>query len=160
MLGGLTVGDAGGAVVLTRPDSDDGFKRFNVRSDGRYTKLCYFNYNEDGVAVDKMHMKTISNKIVDIHRDMIEETYNALEWSPSEVDLMLTHQVGDLPHRQLAELAGVPIDKAPVSYAQYGYLTSATIPVLLYENQPGKGDKVLILGAGSGLTISQSGVLF
>lgn len=157
MVGGLTVGDGGGAMILQRNNLQSGFNKFNIRSQGKHANLCKYKY-DCGQVVGNMEMKRISNTIVDSHAEIIDETYLSSHWNSEDVDLLIAHQVGERPHKRLAEVAKVPLEKAPVTYNEYGNLTSATIPIALHLNQPRDGNKILIMGAGSGLTISQISV--
>ena len=159
-LGAFTVGDAGGAVIIRRSQHQSGFQKFNFSSNGEHTNLCYYEYDVDGRIEGQMLMKSISIEIVDFHRCMIGDTYRKLAWKPEDVDWLYCHQVGARPHRQMAELAKIDTQKAPITYRKFGNITSATIPVNFHFNPPQKGDKILILGTGSGLSISQTGMVF
>lgn len=159
-VGGLTVGDAGGAILIRKSGHQTGFQKFNFSSNGEHAKLCYYEYDEQGNVEGQMLMKPISDEIVGFHKRMIEDTYSRLEWTSHDIDKLYCHQVGARPHKQMASLANVDIEKAPITYRKYGNITSATIPVNFHLNSPQKGDKVLILGTGSGLSISQTGIVF
>jgi len=49
--------------------------------------------------------------------------------------------------------------KAPSTFQELGNLTSASIPVTLDMTGTKEGDRILILGSGSGLSISQIGLV-
>jgi len=159
-IGALTVGDAGGAVMLGKSHRNAGFRRFNFSSNGQHADLCYYGYDKAGEMHGQMMMSSISKEMIAFHQAMIDSTYAGLIWSPSEVDHLICHQVGQRPHKKMARVAHVPVNRAPITYRHLGNITSATIPVNLYFNRPEKGDKVLILGAGSGLSVSQTGMVF
>lgn len=107
-----------------------------------------------------MLMENISNQGVSLHQNEIKNTYSRLNWEPQSIRKLYCHQVGAKTHIQMASLATQPITKSPITYELYGNLTSATFPVNMYLNRPQKGDKVLLLGAGSGLSICQIGMQF
>ncbi|MCW8964189.1 MAG: ketoacyl-ACP synthase III [Gammaproteobacteria bacterium] len=159
-IGGLTVGDAGGAMILGKSHKQNGFRKFNFSSNGQHADLCYYGYDKAGDIEGQMMMSSISREMIAFHQSMINSTYQGLIWSPKEVDHLICHQVGQRPHRKMASIADVPVSRAPITYRNLGNITSATIPVNLYFNRPEKGDKVLILGAGSGLSVSQTGMVF
>ena len=159
-IGGLTVGDAGGAMILGKSSNNTGFHRFNFSSNGQHANLCYYGYDKTGEIHGRMMMSSISKEMLAYHQSMIVSTYEGLIWHSTEVDQLICHQVGQRPHKRMASIANVPIERAPITYRKFGNITSATIPVNLYFNRPKKGDKVLILGAGSGLSISQTGMVF
>ena len=158
-VGGFTTGDAGGAVILQRASGRSGFKNYNFTSRGRYTNLCYYKFDNNGKRCGQMIMDKISAVMIRMHQALIKETYKALNWTPNDVDHLICHQVGSKPHHRMAKLAGISLEKAPTIFQSYGNLTSATIPVTLNRANASAGDKILILGAGSGLSISQIGLV-
>jgi len=147
-------------VMLGKSHRNAGFRRFNFSSNGQHADLCYYGYDKAGEMHGQMMMSSISKEMIAFHQAMIDSTYAGLIWSPSEVDHLICHQVGQRPHKKMARVAHVPVNRAPITYRHLGNITSATIPVNLYFNRPEKGDKVLILGAGSGLSVSQTGMVF
>ncbi|MEM8499169.1 MAG: ketoacyl-ACP synthase III [Pseudomonadota bacterium] len=159
LIGGLTAGDAGAAMILRRAEGPAGFKQFKFQSNGAYTHLCQYNHAANDEIYGEMHMEEICKATLSLQANTIHETYRSLEWSPSDVDRLICHQVGSRAHRQVCRLADVSPDCAPVSVRQFGNIASATIPVLISLNPPSKGDKVLILSSGSGLTIGQSAMI-
>lgn len=158
-IGGFTTGDAGGAVILQRSSAESGIKTYRFSSRGRYAELCFYKFDSDGKRCGQMIMDKISAVMIRMHQSLIKETYQELSWQPADVDHLICHQVGSKPHHRMAKLAGIDLQKAPTIFQSYGNLTSATIPVTLDTAQPDKGDRILILGAGSGLSISQIGLV-
>lgn len=158
-LGGLTVGDAGGAMIIQRGNEYSGFKKMNFMSDGKHTDLCYYKHTDTGTQ-GQMLMREITVQILRLHKMFIESTYSLLDWKPESIDKLFCHQTGAKPHQGMASLAHQPINKAPITYDNYGNLTSASIPVNMFLNRPQRGEKILIMGTGSGLSVCQSGLIF
>jgi acyl-CoA:acyl-CoA alkyltransferase len=158
-IGGFTTGDAGGAVVLARASGKAGIKTYRFDSRGRYAELCFYKFDKAGKRCGQMVMDKISAVMIRMHQSLIKETYKQLDWLPTDVDHLICHQVGSKPHHRMAKLAGIAAEKAPTIFQRYGNLTSATIPVTLDSAQASEGDRILILGAGSGLSISQIGLI-
>ena len=158
-IGGFTTGDAGGAVILQRASAESGIKTYRFTSRGRYAELCFYKFDETGKRCGQMIMDKISAVMIRMHQALIKETYEGLDWQPGDVDHLICHQVGTKPHQRMAKLAGIDLQKAPTIFQSYGNLTSATIPVTLASAKPEQGDRILILGAGSGLSISQIGMV-
>ncbi len=158
-IGSFTTGDGGGAAILQRASPESGIKAFRFNSRGRYTELFHFNIDGSGHRYGQILMEKISGVMVRMHQSLITETYKALEWQPDDVDHLICHQVGVKPHHRMVKLTGISMEKAPSVFESYGNLTSATIPVTLERAAPKEGDRILILGAGSGLSISQIGLI-
>ena len=158
-VGGLTTGDAGGAVILQRSWDNSGVKTYRFASQGRYAELCYYKYDEEGKRTGQMLMEKISAAGIHMHRNLMPETYRDLNWQPDDIDILICHQAGKKPHIRLAAIAEVDLERAPITYEQLGNLTSASIPVTLDLAGSKEGDRVLIMGTGSGLSVSQIGII-
>lgn len=159
LLGALTVGDAGGAFLVTKKKGQQGCEYLRFKSQGQYSDLCYYKYTPEGIEFEMM-MEEISGEMVNFHESEIKKTYKKLNWLPNTLHKLYCHQVGSGPHNKMATIAGQPLIKAPITYESYGNLTSATFPVNMFLNRPKVGEKTLLLGAGSGLSICQIGMQF
>lgn len=158
-VGGLTTGDAGGAVILQKSSDNSGLKAYRFASQGRFAELCFYKFDEDGKRCGQMLMEKISAAAIKMHSALITDTYKELSWKPTDIDYLICHQAGRRLHRRFAEIAEVDIAKAPITYEDLGNLTSASIPVTLDLAGSKEGDRILILGSGSGLSISQIGLV-
>ena len=159
-IGALTLGDAGAAMILTPKIDNRGFQYFNFHTNGKHTDLCTVSIGKNGGYEGQMVMGKLSSLMIRLHAALIEQTYNVLNWQPADVEHLICHQVGRKPHERMADLAKVSLNITPISYRNFGNITTATIPVNLYNVRPKAGEKALIAGAGSGASISQSGLIF
>ena len=160
-LGGLTVGDAGGALLVSKNDRDDtGLIRIRSASEGQYAKLCYFNDSVLHGVYGAMHMAEISAKALALHKHVVAETYDLLDWEPSDISGVYAHQFGKQPHIETSKIVRLPLAKCFTTYDLYGNLASATIPVNMHLYRPEKGKKYLLFGAASGISICHVGFIF
>jgi len=157
-LGVMTVGDAGSAVVLTRKNDESGIKNLLFDSKGEYAEYCYYRYLDNGDVEGQMLMKGITEAINQIHLGMISNCYHYLDWSPEDVDILACHQVGKKSVSSLCKIAEVPESKVPITYRKYGNTATCTIPIALHIAKPGDGDRILLMGGGSGLSSFQGGI--
>ena len=159
--GVMTVGDAGSAVVLSRADSNarSGIKAMRFDSRGEYAEFCYYRYRETGIE-GQMLMKGITDTINRVHTEMMPETYGDLSWQPQDVDYMICHQVGKKSVTALCDISGIPLEKTPLTYIHLGNTASCSIPIALDYASPMPGDRVLLMGGGSGLASFQGGVIW
>jgi len=79
-VGGLTTGDAGGAVILQRASQHSGVKTYRFSSQGRYAELCFYKYDGDGKRCGQMLMEKISAAAIHLHKSLILDTYKILDW--------------------------------------------------------------------------------
>ncbi len=159
-LGVLTIGDAGGAMIIQRDDSNEhGWNWKKIQSQGEHSELCYYTRGKTGVE-GQMVMDRICAITIKRHMELFELTKKNLPWSVDEVDKIYCHQVGATPHKQLLSRTHLPIDKAPTSYQYFGNLASATIPVLMQLDAPKRSEKIMFFCSGSGISVFQGGMKF
>ncbi len=164
LVGGLTVGDAGAAMVIGPKDEpDSGFLGFMLESRGEFNQLCV--YADDACEhPGHMDMVTIVKEHIQMHADMFPDFMRRLAWRPAEVRRFVHHQVGRKAFALHAEYSDIPQDRMTDTVSMLGNITSATIPVNLHrlaeDRGLGRGEKVFIAGAGSGLSVSQAGLLW
>ncbi|WCN07587.1 ketoacyl-ACP synthase III [Marinomonas mediterranea] len=158
-IGALTLGDGGAAMILTPKTDTRGFQFYNLYTNGKYADLCKIGATKNGYN-GQMVMGKISSMMIRLHSAMIEKTYSYLNWSSLDVGRFICHQVGKKPHIRMSSMANVSPEITPISYKDYGNIATVTIPFNIYNAKPEHGEKVLVGGAGSGMSISQSGIIF
>lgn len=159
LIGGLTVGDAGGAFVISKKKGNEGFSYFNSLSKGEMAELCW--YRHEGAQLNgQMDIGKISGACIAAHRELIEDTYNAAGWQTSDVDSLAAHQVGKRIHRQLAHAAGLQTDIAANTHKYLGNIASTTIAPATIANKPKQGHNMLLMASASGISVAQAGHTF
>ncbi|MBX2846853.1 MAG: ketoacyl-ACP synthase III [Acidiferrobacterales bacterium] len=164
ILGALSVGDAGGAVIVgpAKKGEISGFELFNVNSFSELADKCMYKQHEDGSINGHMNMAQITNAFIRSHHELIGDTLQQLGWS--EFDWMLTHQIGQKPFDRLSTLKGVKPSRMIKTLDKLGNITSATFPVnfrkMIDENKAKSGDRIGGCFAGSGLVVGQFGYTF
>jgi len=164
LVGGLTVGDAGAAMIIgPKTDPDSGFVGFMLESQGQFNQLCVFAEREDQHP-GHMDMSSIVKEHIQLHADMFPGFMNRLGWQAQEIKKFVHHQVGRKAFTMHSSYTGVPETRMTDTVSTLGNITSATIPVNLHrltESQEiSVGEKVFIAAAGSGLSISQAGLMW
>lgn len=159
--GVMTVGDAGSAVVLSRGEQPhtSGIKAMRFDSRGEYADFCFYRYGDEGIE-GQMLMKGITDTINEVHAEMMPATWRDLNWAPQDVDYMICHQVGKKSVTALCEISNVPLEKTPLTYVYLGNTASCSIPIALDYAEATEGDKVLLMGGGSGLASFQGGIVW
>ena len=157
LMGAFTVGDAGGAFLITKSGTGPRLQKMRFHTDSEMLNLCFYRRTETHIEFE-MEMETLGRAMITGHKLLMDDTYSALGWQPGEVDRLFTHQVGARPHRHISTMAHIDVDRAPKTYDLYGNLTSATFAVNYDLHRPAPNEKILFLGAGSGCSICQIGV--
>jgi len=160
ILGALTVGDAGGAVILGPSNTTRGFSAINKRTDSSKYPLCYYKM-EGGQPSGRMDMRRITNAIYAEHQQMISSTF---EVTGTEFDWALCHQTSAIQFGRIAKLAGLPESSVVKTFEKLGNIASASFPVgfnkLVSGGKVKRGDKVACCFSGSGISIGQFGYTF
>lgn len=157
--GFLSVGDAGGAVIMGGCDEQQGFKMFKTVTQSNHSEKCYYKHDINGDVSGQMLMAQIVAKTLRLQFDHIPFTLNDLGWD--EPDFFMTHQVGKKAFDAAANLGIAPRNKMIKSYEKLGNITSATFAVnhhqLTQREDHKPGDKVYCCYSGSGIVIGQFG---
>lgn len=164
LVGGLTLGDAGAAIVLgPKNGPDSGFLGFMLQSQGRHSNLCTCGKRgaESPLETD---MAAIIQQGIALLGGMYPHFLKKLGWTPSDIKHFVHHQVGTKVFKHHASYAQISPTIMPNTVTELGNLVTANIPVCLYQsmknNMLRQGDRIFIAGAGSGLAISQAGLVW
>ena len=164
LIGGLTVGDGAGAMILSRKDNSElGVQKINFHSDGKYADLCRLGHDP---LTDKlegcMAMAKISGVMLRLNGKLFKKTLGALSWNKESIDHLIMHQIGQRPFDCMLKLMSIDKSKASKTLDRFGNLTTATIPAnydLLKKSGTLKpGDRCLVVGGGSGVSLSHIGI--
>ena len=164
VIGALSVGDAGGAVILGAAENDEksGFQLFNTVSFSHLAEKCRYSKREDGTVEGQMMMGQISNAFIKSQYNLIDSTLKKLGWE--SFDWTLTHQIGQKPFDRLSNMNGIKPEGMIKTLDKLGNITSATFPInfreLVNTTKVKKGDKIGGCFAGSGLVVGQFGYRF
>ena len=84
------------------------------------------------------------------------EVFEKNKTSLDDIKLVVAHQASQMLLEKLKEVLGIPDEKFVFAIENYGNTVSSTIPIALYdmerEGRLVRGDKVLIVGFGVGLS--------
>ncbi|AUN98132.1 3-oxoacyl-ACP synthase III [Bacteriovorax stolpii] len=160
----LTIGSAATAFLITHKDLSLDSPRVlggAVMTDSSANHLCRGDGNTHSLV-----METDSEELLKYGIALGKDTWmlakNNLSWTNSDVDFVLTHQVGSA-HEKLS-LESLELDKTNTfrTYPFLGNTGSSALPItLMMANEKGlikKGDNVALLGIGSGLSSIMLGV--
>lgn len=162
----ILFGDGAGAVVISRTEKEGIIDEF-IMSDGSGGKFLSLPAGGSRMPAT---IDTVSSKLHYTHmegtevfkfavRAMPEAVNKVLEksgYKKEDIDFLIPHQANIRIIESAAKRLGVSMDKVGLSIDKYGNMSSASIPVTLYEEYT-KGkfkvdDKVVIVGFGAGLT--------
>jgi 3-oxoacyl-[acyl-carrier-protein] synthase-3 len=144
----LTLGSGAAAAVLGRTDEHPGAHRLGgvTRAATQFHELCVGSV--DGMFTDaRALLKGGLDLVVSAWKEA------AGEWNWSSMDRYVTHQVSSVHTDAIVKAAKLDRSRVPITFPKYGNVGPASIPITLVEQQAtlAKGDRVLLMGVGSGL---------
>jgi 3-oxoacyl-[acyl-carrier-protein] synthase-3 len=145
----LTLGSGSAAAVLGRADEHPGGHRILggvTRAATQFHELCVGSV--DGMFTDaKALLKGGLDLVVSAWKEA------SSEWDWSKMDRYITHQVSSVHTNAIVKAAKLDKDRVPTTFPHLGNVGPASIPITLAEEQKSlkKGDRVLLMGVGSGL---------
>jgi 3-oxoacyl-[acyl-carrier-protein] synthase III len=149
----LTLGSGSAAMVLGRSDAHpEGHRVVGgvSRAGTEHHDLC---------VGDLERMRTDSKKLFEHGIALAMDTWNdaqqEFDWA-GEIDWFVAHQTSTVHLRAMANALGVDPERFPVTVETYGNMGPAAVPFTLAKNadRMRAGERILLLGIGSGLNTS------
>lgn len=147
----LTLGSGGAAAVVGRHSENPGshkILRGIARADTSHHNLCVGSLDR---------MSTDTKALLDAGLHVSKMAWgDAEEQGWLEVDRYILHQISQVHTTMLCERLGIDMAKVPMTFPFLGNVGPASIPITLSREVENLsvGDKVLLLGIGSGINAS------
>ncbi len=155
----LTIGSGSCGIVMTRHDNNTHRLIGGAHAtDSEANKLCYEGPRLKGTADPTMvtDSEALLHAGCELARQTWENLKSELSWDNSTPDHIFTHQVGIAHQRLLFEVTGLDITRDFPTVQRFGNTGSAALPTALacglLEKDLKQGDKIALLGIGSGLS--------
>lgn len=164
-----TVGDAGGAAVLSRkkPGESQGIRARWFSSEGSHWRLAIAGdleganahdkfFRSEGIELEKVATEFLPNGFENIMRK--------LNWSMDDIGMVIPHQIPiTLTENLFHKALGIPNNKLMWTFPKFGNVATASIPVAMCEalntGKVKQGDQVLLAGVAAGFTVGLLGVV-
>lgn len=164
----LTIGAGGVAMILAHrnwlPSHAPKLYGGTVAADSEANKLCQGDHSEG----DSLDMLTEAEELLEAGLVLARKNWNHFlketYWNQESIDRYICHQVGRTHQRKLFEALGIDPAKDFTTYEYMGNVGSVSLPFTLEravaEGEIGHGNRVALLGIGSGLSSIMLGVDF
>jgi len=158
----LTLGCGAAAMVMARAELAPGAPRYRggvTRAATQWNGLCRGN-------LDRMVTDTRQLLVEGIR--LAQKTFIAaklaLGWVVEELDEFVIHQVSQVHTQAFIKAFGIDPKKVLTIFAEHGNIGPASVPIVLSKlremGRLKKGDRVALLGIGSGLNCSMAEVVW
>ena len=150
----LTLGSGAVAAVVGPADAPPAGHRILggvTRAATQFNELCVGSV--DGMFTDA---KALLKGGLDLVMSAWKEAKG--DWSWSAMDRYILHQVSDVHTDAIVKAAKLDRSRVPLTYPMYGNVGPASIPMTLAHAAPslGPGDRVLLMGVGSGINTAMT----
>ena len=158
----LTTGSGAAAMVLARSELVPDAPRYRggvTRAANQWNKLCVGNLDR---MVTDTRMLLIEG--IKLATKTFEATRVALGWAVDEIDQFVIHQVSQPHTNAFIKAFGIDPKKVMTIFGEHGNIGPASVPIVLSKlRQLGKlkkGDRVALMGIGSGLNCTMAEVVW
>lgn len=158
----LTLGSGAAAMIMTRADlAPDGHRYIGsvTRSATAFNQLC--RGQMDWMVTDT---RTLLKAGLELAAGTFQAAEEAMGWTVDELDQFIIHQVSRVHTEALVELLGLDPGKVPTIYRELGNVGPASVPMALAAaagtGRIAPGDRVALLGIGSGLNCAMAEVVW
>lgn len=158
-------GDAAGAALI-EPSEDEHFIAFNSGTNGDLGHDLYLSHKKNsinGVGINP-HGKIVQNGrsvfkwAVGNIPIKIRELLGKAGMTLDDIDYIVPHSANLRIIEAIAKDLNFPMEKVPESVTEFGNTSSASIPLAIAKSERNggikKGDKLLLIGFGGGLTFA------
>ncbi|MCX8059035.1 MAG: ketoacyl-ACP synthase III [Spirochaetes bacterium] len=168
-------GDGATATILIKSDDNDGIISSVILADGENyedlimpaggsVKPASYETIENREHFIKMNGKAIFKRAVNYMIIATEKALQKAGLNKSDIDLYIPHQANKRIIEAVANFFEVDVNKVFITVDKYANISSATIPIALYDaieqKAIKKGDKVLLTAFGAGFTYGASIIKF
>ncbi|MBB1088843.1 3-oxoacyl-ACP synthase III [Lysobacter sp. SG-8] len=158
----LTLGCGAAAMVLARAELAPGAPRYRggvTRAATQWNGLCRGNLDR---------MVTDTRLLLSEGLKLAQATWTAargaLGWVADELDEFVIHQVSQVHTKAFVKAFGIDPKKVLTIFGEHGNIGPASVPIVLSKlremGRLKKGDRVALLGIGSGLNCSMAEVVW
>jgi acyl-CoA:acyl-CoA alkyltransferase len=158
----LTLGCGAAGMVLARAELAPGAPRYRggvTRAATQWNSLCRGNL--DRMVTDT---KTLLIEGMKLAAKTFAAAKLALGWAVDEMDEFVIHQVSKVHTQAMLDAFGIDPKKVLTIFGEHGNIGPASVPIVLSKlremGRLKKGDRIALLGIGSGLNCSMAEVVW
>ena len=158
----LTLGCGAAAMVMSRSDLTPDAPRYKggvTKAATQWNTLCRGNL--DRMVTDTRMLLIEGLKLANL---TFVAAKQALGWVVDELDEFVIHQVSQVHTQAFIKAFGIDPKKELTIFAEHGNIGPASVPIVLSKlkelGRLKKGDRIALLGIGSGLNCSMAEVVW
>lgn len=163
-------GDAAAAAVITRSEPGESsaiwHTQFETYSSGADMTVIMgggsLHHPNDPATTPEMNMfhmrgQAVFRQASQVIEPFLERFFAKVPWKRAEIDAIVPHQASRHPIEQLSRRLGFCAEQVILNLGERGNCVAASIPLALAESVAShrirRGDRVMLIGTGAGLTL-------
>lgn len=158
----LTLGSGSAAMVLARADMVPDGHRFNGTvslSNTKYNRLC--RGQVDGMVTDTRNLLMAG---IELASRTWQRAIDEFKWTMDTLDQLVLHQVSKSHTEKLVKALELDFAKVFAIFPEYGNIGPASVPIVLSKLAEAgrlvKGDRIALMGIGSGLNCTMADIVW
>ncbi|MFQ5478268.1 MAG: 3-oxoacyl-ACP synthase III family protein [Candidatus Binatia bacterium] len=161
-IGALTLGDGGGAALVTPATGQPGIRAMRFHSEGELWEAAVVKSGgsrfpgAEANAYFSCEVKPLYQAAYRVLPGMIQQLLDEVRWKASEVDLVVPHQVSVSAVANIGCMFGWTTDDAVFSLDDYGNTAAASMPIAMHralgQGRLREGSRVVMVGAAAGFS--------
>lgn len=160
----LTLGSGGVAFILCRsslaPEAPQFLGGVSLAA-SQHNRLCIGKLDMTEMTTDASGLLVAG---VELAGQAYAQAQQSMDWNKKEFAQLILHQVGETHVRKLSEALQLNAERIFKIYPEFGNIGPAAIPITLVKAQEeknfDKGDRLALLGIGSGLNCAMMEVVW
>jgi 3-oxoacyl-[acyl-carrier-protein] synthase-3 len=161
---GFTLGCGAVAMILTKADKNDNLPKIK----SNYTMTDTFDGHNRLCTADHEKIVTDSSALthfgVLLGQRSVDKIKSETDFDKKQIDHIIMHQVSDVQIKKFVSSIGLDVSKTINTLENFGNTASAAIPFTLAkaadDNKFQKGDRIILLGFGSGINFNMMEVIW
>lgn len=158
-LASLTLGDGAAAAVICGEEYKEHarlrLKAYSRTTVSEYAECCILPSHDHPMATDS---SALFNGAINHFPEMFTKLMSDIGWELPDISVMVPHQASIKVIQQGMKAINFPMDRCAITLDTFGNMASVSIPFTLKSaierSDLGSGDRIGILGFGSGLSFS------
>jgi 3-oxoacyl-[acyl-carrier-protein] synthase III len=158
-LASLTLGDGSMAVLVCSPsfsaEAPLRLRAFSRTTLSKYAECCILPSGDHPMVTDS---HALFEGALAHFPSMVNNLLEDIQWSIDDVDVIIPHQASMKIIKKAMAAIGSSMEKCGISIDRYGNMGAVSVPFtlkqVLEERALKEGDRIVVLGFGSGLSFS------
>ena len=163
----MLFGDGAGAVLLKRNENrpDAGLVAWHYETDSDLIPALYVDQNSGYIKmIGNLVLQKVVPLCVEVGSIVLKKAYENMKSEKDDIGMFILHQANIRIINMIAKRLNIPLEKMAITIDRHANTSSSSIPMALTEmvtaGKVKRGDPIMMLGFGAGVTVAGSVLIF